>query len=137
MPGLKGIKVDQMEEQDMTQEEPNQRSPRERTLTSGCCLAKLEFDDKIQPIDLSMNQRIEEVASVFTDDNRYLIIVGDHQKITAMVFGKYPVTEAAGQKRTCDLSISKVFVNDGLNQAVQETTHMLSIVNNYFTTVKP
>lgn len=103
----------------------------------GCCLAKLAFDDKIQPVDLSMNQRIGEVASVLTDDNRYLKTVGDHQKITAMVLGKYPVTEAAGQKRTCDLSISEIFVNDGLNQAVQETTHMLSIVNNYFTTVKP
>jgi len=90
MPGLNGIKADQMEEQGMTQEEPNPRSSRWKTLTSGCCFAKLEFDDKIPPIDFSMNQRIGEVASVLTDENRYLISVGVHPKITAMVFGKYP-----------------------------------------------
>lgn len=87
-----------------------------------------------------MNQRTGEVTSVLTDDNRYLIAVGDHQKITGMVFGEYSVTsvtEAAGQKRTRDLSTSEIFVNDYLNKAIQRTNHVLGIVNSYFATVKP
>lgn len=91
----------------------------------------------IPPIDLSMNHRTGEVTSVLTDNNRYLIAVGDHQKITGMVFGEYSVTEAAGPKRTCDLSISEIFVNDYLNKAIQRTNHVLGIVNSYFATVKP
>ena len=93
--------------------------------------------NEIPPIDLSMNQRTGEVTSVLTDNNRYLIAVSDHQRITGMVFGNYSVTEAAGQKRTCDLTISEIFVNEHLNQAIQTTNHVLSIVNSYFATVKP
>lgn len=92
--------------------------------------------NEIPAMDFGMHQKSGEVTSVLTNGKRYLIDVNDHQKITSMIYGNYSVCEATSQKRSCDLTISEVFVNDFLNRAIQKTNHVFGIVNSYFAKVK-
>lgn len=89
----------------------------------------------IPSMSLGMNHDNGEVTAILTNNKRYLIRVSDHQKITGMIQGNYSIAEAHQQRRTYDLSISEVYVNDYLNQAVQKTNHLLGRINNYFAAV--
>jgi len=88
--------------------------------------------NEIPFMDLGTSKRTGQVTSLLTNKRQYSIDVSDHQKITNMLFGSYPLTEITGQRRTYNLAINEVIVNDYLNQAIQKTNQILSIVNRYF-----
>ncbi|KAK5945433.1 hypothetical protein PMZ80_002638 [Knufia obscura] len=92
--------------------------------------------NQIPSIELGTNDQSQEVTIVLTNGRRYLIDNTDNRKIVGMVFGDYSLTEADGNRRTFDLTISEEAINQELSHAIQQINKILRIINGVLASTK-